>query len=88
MRHVAFTIARGQCQCDAPDAKGSVALVGDGEYLPSRLYENFADGMIKDYLAEEGARCSRVPIVRNPKIAEHQTAWTSHESIDVPLRAT
>lgn len=36
----------------------------------SRLYANFADGLVERYLAEGRERCARVPLVRNPALSK------------------
>ena len=32
------------------------------------LYENFENGLIKNYLEEEEERCAKVPIINNPAL--------------------
>lgn len=34
----------------------------------TKLYDNFAKGLVEEYLTEEAERCARVPIIRNPAI--------------------
>lgn len=62
-----------------PDEPDNDHYYTSSDYNPdatAQLYENFADGMIKEYLENEEDRVAKVPIVKHPVIDEEHLVTT------------